>query len=350
MSTKVQLVGGAFQDAEGNVLANGYLELILNQDNAVVGSGNITAGVTLRVQLDSDGNAASSTSTPSATNQFIWGTDVMVVPNAYYRVTGYTANGQTAWGPNNQQIQGSGTFDLGTWTPNQVISWIPPLQNLQLEVGGTPNQSQSLLNLVAGSNVTIVDEGAGEVEISASSGGYASGSNVCTLPSYVHVSEGLAGYTIVLRIPASYIQAFTNTGFRVGVITTGVLGLVVNSASIGKTLPNSTAWATPQTPFTFPSGSFSATNTLYLSNICPIPGDILHDYYVTIYFDPTSAGGNAYATEATAPGSALTAAAFLYAAELAGYIVGNHTADADASALQTLSGLSVFCIQQILTA
>jgi hypothetical protein len=167
-ATKTQLIGGHFQDSEGNLLINGYLRLFLNQDEVVTGVGSICSGIFVQIQLDSAGNVASSTSTPAAPNQFIWSNDVMTPINSYYRVFGYAANGQLAWGGNNQQIVfGSGTFDLGTWIPNSVISWQPPIQPLTVEVNGTIAGSQTLLNLNAGSGVTLVDNGSGQVTITS---------------------------------------------------------------------------------------------------------------------------------------------------------------------------------------
>src|SRR5208282_5436542 len=113
-ATPVQLTGGAFQDSEGGVLDDGYLEFHLSQDGSVTDVGNICSGIAVRIQLDSNGNAASSTSTPVAADQYIWGNDNILPANTFYRVTGYKSNGQPAWGPNNQQVTGSGTFDLGT--------------------------------------------------------------------------------------------------------------------------------------------------------------------------------------------------------------------------------------------
>lgn len=115
MSTPCTLTGGSFQDAEGNLLVNGYLKFRLSQD-ASVNDSNICAGVEITIPLDSNANAVGGSS--------IWGNDVLSPINTFYRVTGYTHAGQPAWGPNNQTIQGS-TFDLGTWVPNQVISWVP---------------------------------------------------------------------------------------------------------------------------------------------------------------------------------------------------------------------------------
>ena len=169
-TTTTQLTGGHFQDAEGNVLANGYLLMLLNQDSTVTGVGNICAGVEIKIQLDASGDVAVSPA------QSVWATDVLAPPNAYYRVTGYTVQGQPAWGPNNQQVSsngtGGGTFDLGTWVPNQVISWNPPVQigkGVALETNGTPNAVQTLLNLEStDSSVIITDLGNGSVNLQSS--------------------------------------------------------------------------------------------------------------------------------------------------------------------------------------
>ena len=159
-----QLFGGNFQDAEGNLLSGGYLTLLLSNDESV-GESQICAGVEITVPLDAFGNVVSS---PGV---FVYATDVMIPINAYYRVTGYTAEGQTAWGPNCQQIPsggvGAGTFDLGSWVPNTVISWFPSPQPLVLEVNGETASSQTLLN-ITGSGVT--DEGNGTIQISGGGG------------------------------------------------------------------------------------------------------------------------------------------------------------------------------------
>ena len=157
MATKVQLIGGNFQDAEGAVLANGTLTLKLNQDSKV-NSSEICAGITVTIQLDSNGNVASSTSTPAASNQFVWGNDQLTPANSFYKVTGYAANGQLVFGANNQQVIGNGgTFDVSTWIPNTVFSWQPPLQVPTLETNGVPNSNQALLNLQQGTNITLTN-------------------------------------------------------------------------------------------------------------------------------------------------------------------------------------------------
>lgn len=169
--TETQLTGGAFQDSEGNVIAGGTMQLVLNADNSISGIGNICSGITITLSLDSNGNVASSTSTPTASDQYIWATDIMQTANAFYTVSVYNSSGQLVWGPNNQQVTsggaGGGTFNVGIWTPNSVFSWTPSQQSLQLEVNGTDNVIQSLLNLVAGSNITITDDGNGSVTITS---------------------------------------------------------------------------------------------------------------------------------------------------------------------------------------
>lgn len=161
-ATKVQLIGGAFQDSEGNLLALGYLIFKLNQDANISGVGNIASGIEIKITLDADGNVVTSPA------QSIWGNNQMLPANAYYRVTGYTAAGQPAWGPNNQQVNGSGgTFDVGTWIPNQVISWTPPIQIPTLETNEVENGDQTLLDLHAGANISLSDNGSGRVTIAA---------------------------------------------------------------------------------------------------------------------------------------------------------------------------------------
>ena len=161
-ATKVQVIGGDFSDPDGNPLSNGYLRLQLSQDATVPGVNLLAAGRIVTIQLDANGDAVVSPP------QYVWGTDVMLPVNMFYRVTGYSAQGQPVWGPNNQQITGGPTFDLGTWVPNQVFSWTPSPQPLVLETNGTENGSQTLLNLKSGTNISITDDGSGDVTISGS--------------------------------------------------------------------------------------------------------------------------------------------------------------------------------------
>jgi hypothetical protein len=322
--SKVQLVGGNFQDAEGNLLVNGYLKMFLSQDGVVTGVGNICSGIGITIQLDVNGSVSV---TPP---QYVWGNDVLSPVNTYYKVTGYTAAGQPAWGPNIQQVVGTGTFDVGTWIPNQVISWFPPVQSTVIEINGGPSSAQSTLNLIAGSNITLTDEGGGNIEIIAS-GGFPSGSTVALLPPAIGGAGNLGGYTMVLVIPAGMVLAIGNQ-VRVGLSFYGLGIPVIQDASIGATVPNPTpsiggfsynyAWTTPPVPMTWPVGSFANSNQIYLSNPVSVTVDTEHDYYITIHLDPSNAGLSPYNTAATEPWE-----------NFAGYVEGDHTADTDASLL-----------------
>jgi hypothetical protein len=116
-----------------------------------------------------NGSASAETHSGTATaSQSIWGIDQMLPVNAYYQVTGFTAVGQPAWGPNNQQVIGNGgTFDVGTWVPNLVISWTPPLQPLTLETNGVENAEQFVLNFEDTASITWVVDGNGNLEATA---------------------------------------------------------------------------------------------------------------------------------------------------------------------------------------
>ena len=72
----VQLVGGSFQDPEGNLLANGYLTFVLSQDESVNDS-QICAGVEVKILLNADGSVITSPA------QSLWGNDQMLPINSY---------------------------------------------------------------------------------------------------------------------------------------------------------------------------------------------------------------------------------------------------------------------------
>jgi Pectate lyase superfamily protein len=163
MSTKVQLTGGPFEDAMGNVLANGYLTMTLSQDGTVPSVALVGAGVGITIQLDSNGNIVSSPA------QSVWGNDVIRPDNTYYRVTGYTQQGQPAWGSNNQQVVGGPTFDVGQWTPNALISILTSGSGPALQTNEVPNGSQVLLDLHQQGSVTLTDNRLGRVTVGSAS-------------------------------------------------------------------------------------------------------------------------------------------------------------------------------------
>ena len=167
-ATKTELIGGGFQDSEGNALANGYLKMHLSQDCTVTGVGNICSGIDITIQLDSNGNAVAG--------QYVWSNLVLSPQNNYYRVTGYSAAGQKAWGPNNQQVGSGATYNLDLWVPNTVISWFPtlfqPTQPLLVEIAGTPTSNQTLINFESSdASVTITNPSGGIINLQAAGGG-----------------------------------------------------------------------------------------------------------------------------------------------------------------------------------
>jgi hypothetical protein len=232
VATKTQLIGGSFQDSLGNPLENGYLILHLSQDCLVSGVGTIAAGIDVQVQLDSTGNVASSTSTPPAANQFIWSNLVMTPQNNFYRVTGFTAAGQRAFGPNNQQVASGSVFNLDAWIPNTVISWFPSTQQaLLLQVDGVANGVQTILNLESSdSSIIITDENNGTVNLQSASSGGLSGNGVFFfgpgITDYGTIytngggaGSGIANGTIVANRVVVYLFVLTNS-FTISQATT----------------------------------------------------------------------------------------------------------------------------------
>jgi hypothetical protein len=114
-STTVQLSGGAFQDSNGAIIANGYLLFELSQDAQVNTTEQICAGYKVKVLLDSNGNIQASPA------QYMWPNDVLTPAGTFYLVSGYTAQGQLVWGPNAQQVFSTPSpYNVGLWTPNTV--------------------------------------------------------------------------------------------------------------------------------------------------------------------------------------------------------------------------------------
>jgi hypothetical protein len=316
----------------------------LSQDCSVSGVGTVCSGIDITVNLDANGNVVAG--------QYVWSNLVMSPQNNYYKVTGFTAAGQRAFGPNNQQVASGSTFNLDSWTPNTVISWFPATQPLLLEVNGTALDSSSVVNFVSGTGIAVSNPSAGEVLITNTLPGGFGGSNVANIPLFTGGAGGLAGYSVILVIPASYITA-TGNSIQVGLsfynVSSGAPA-IINAASIGSTLPNPIPgiggftynyhWSTAPVSITWPAGSFENPNQIYFSNPATIPVDVDHDYYVVVYIDSSSPGDSPYTGELGA-GSVW--------ANLGGYAAGDHTADADASGLVGHSQ-GIISIQQVVIA
>ena len=127
-------------------------------------------------------------------------------------------------------------------------AYYTPVTSLELETDGTPNGSQTLLNLVAGSNVTLTDDGSGDVTIAASSGsvyygqGYATaaaGNNTITLgstPIANSVSIFVAGSILSPGLYSISGAVITVTGGLTSSATVVVNWTTTNSTPGGITL------------------------------------------------------------------------------------------------------------------
>lgn len=89
MNVVNRIVGGAFQDLEGNPLSFGYLLFQLTKDAQVSGTGQACAGAMIRVPLDANGNVAGVVG--------LWSNAIMTPTDAEYIISAYTAAGQLVW-------------------------------------------------------------------------------------------------------------------------------------------------------------------------------------------------------------------------------------------------------------
>ena len=144
MPGNLQIQGGAFRDAQANVLSNGFLVFKLSHDS-LYGSGNaqVVGGIPITVRLDNTGNVSSSTPT------FIYSNDVLTPSTTFYTVTAYRSDGSIAWRAPQYWTLASTTnpLDLGTMIPSN-----PPPPGL---ANGGSNTSISTNVLNVSSNITI---------------------------------------------------------------------------------------------------------------------------------------------------------------------------------------------------
>lgn len=227
MASKNTLSGGGFQDALGNVVANGYMLFVLSQDAQVNGNTQIAAGHTVKINLDANGNIV--------TGQTIWANDVLSPAGTFYNVSVYSAVGQLVWGPNAQQVLTSPSpFNVGAWVPAAINIGLGIGGTLLLETNGTPNGQQSILNLASSTNISLVDNGTGSVTI----GTFPTTSTVGNVPSFVNTTgklqdSGVDANDIVLRSSnnqfGNTIQTFGLSGSgEVQVSNTGIT--IINSS------------------------------------------------------------------------------------------------------------------------
>jgi len=112
-----------FTDCVGGVNSNGYLTFALSTSCSVTDGSAMIGYAEVTLQLDSNGQVIT---TPP---QFLWANDILLPPNSYYIVTGYSANGQHVWGPNYITVTsggvGGGVFDLCVpWGSSPAFTYI----------------------------------------------------------------------------------------------------------------------------------------------------------------------------------------------------------------------------------
>ena len=113
---KIQLIGGPFQDALGNPLANGYLIMRLQHDAAAPFNAQIVGNMAVKIPLDANGYVQG---TFTGAQIFIWPNDVLVPAGGTYLIWAYDANNRLAW--DNPQVQQV----LSTPNPYNVNNWVP---------------------------------------------------------------------------------------------------------------------------------------------------------------------------------------------------------------------------------
>jgi len=108
---------------------------------------------------------------------------------------------------------GDGTFSL-------IVSGVSGGSSITLQVNGTPNSLQTLLNLIAGSNITITDNGSGGVVIAGVAAGappasfYVLGkSDVADLPNSIVNPTAYYGPDIAPASPGSLDDEFNQVAF-----------------------------------------------------------------------------------------------------------------------------------------
>jgi hypothetical protein len=113
---RVQIIGGPFEDALGNVLSNGYLIFQLQHDAAAPNVAQIVGNMSVKVPLDINGFIRGTT---VGAPVFIWPNDILSPAGGNYIIWAYDSVNRLAW--NNPQIQRV----LSVPSPFNVNAWIP---------------------------------------------------------------------------------------------------------------------------------------------------------------------------------------------------------------------------------
>ena len=204
--------------------------------NNVSGNSSILIGINSSTGGFSNSIAIGKNATNTASNQFTIG-------SAYTQINARGVN--YTW----PSAQAAGSGYVLSNNGSGVLSWVAGGGGggggVTLQTNGTPNGSQSLLNLVAGSNVTLADNGSGAVTINASGGGGGGGSGTVTsvaltVPTGLSVTGSpiTSSGTLAISTSLNGLVYGTGTGLAAATIGTGLdfTGGVLSSTINGITL------------------------------------------------------------------------------------------------------------------
>lgn len=281
MSGTNQITGGAFQDLEGSVLANGYLTMQLSHDEQFSFSsggddpdGQVVGGSTRRIPLDANGNINGTV--------YVWPNDQLNPANSYYIVNAYRRDGVQAWlSPQYQTVTSSPSpFNVGAWVPNNPPAGGAPVGSILLQNNGINNLSQAIENLKStDGSVTITDEGSGAINLQAKSssfstagvGGFWSAGFPLQAINGFSVSNGpivctVAGSQVIVwqfvlesSWTISNVSCYVSSGVGGASVNFGFYSatgnLLLDSGALSAATTN-TIQSTTVTPTVLPSGSY----------------------------------------------------------------------------------------------
>lgn len=166
----VQITGGQFTDFEGNPLVNGYLEMELShdeQDTTPTPPTQVAAGLRQRIQLDMTGTI------PTDPVVKVYANSTLNPADSFYTVMARKQDGTQAWrAPQYWIIPNTDPYNVGNIPPNNPpVSSGATAGSLLLQTNEVNNGSQSILDLHAGTGITLADNGSGRVTLSTSGGG-----------------------------------------------------------------------------------------------------------------------------------------------------------------------------------